>query len=357
MKKLLGCLLVIAGTTGLAPLAAADKVLHLFNWNDYIADETIARFQKQCNCKVVQDYFSSTEEMMAKLLAGGGDYDVVIPTQNAVEALVKQNFLMALDKSKLGNMANMAAGFMNKAYDPGNAYSLPYAFTTTLIGYNESRITELGIDPADWSIIFDPAVLEKIKGKVTVMDDSEELFAAAMKYLGYSVNDTNEQHLKDAQAVILKAKPYWAAFNSSSYIKELTVGNVWVAHGYSSDMFQARADAKEANRDFSVNFVLPRQGAVLALDNMVIPNKARNPILAHEFINFMMASENAAELSNIVGTGNPNASAKAYIDDEILAISAIFPSQEQLATLETISARKSKERRFISRLWTEVKVR
>lgn len=357
MNRLLGCLLVTALATGFAPLAAADKVLYLFNWNDYIADETVARFQKQCGCKVVQDYFSSTEEMMAKLLAGGGDYDVVIPTQNAVEALVKQNFLLALDKSKLGNMVNMATGFMNKAYDPGNVYSLPYAFTTTLVGYNESRLNELGINPADWSIIFDPAVLEKIKGKITVMDDSEELFAAALKYLGYSVNDGNEQHLKEAQAVILKAKPYWAAFNSSSYIKELTVGNIWVAHGYSSDMFQARADAEEAERDFSVNFVLPKQGAVLALDNMVIPKKARNPALAHEFINFMMAPENAAELSNVVGTGNPNASAKAYIDDDILAISAIFPSPEQLATLETISARKVKERRLISRLWTEVKVR
>ena len=190
-----------------------------------------------------------------------------------------------------------------------------------------------------------------------MMDDSEELIAATLKYLGYSVNDTNEQHLKEAQVVILKAKPYWAAFNSSSYIKELTVGNIWVAHGYSSDMFQARSDANEANRPFNIGFVLPQQGAVLALDNMVIPKKARSPELAHQFINFMMAPENAAELSNIIGTGNPNAAAKPLIEPEILAINAIFPSDEQLATLETITARNSKERRFTSRLWTEIKVR
>ena len=358
MNRRLSCLLLTAVAILFTPAAtAAGNVLHLFNWNDYIADETVARFEKQCQCKVVQDYFSSTEEMMAKLLAGGGDYDVVIPTQNAVEALIKQNFLAPLDKSKLGNRSNMASGFMNKAYDPGNVYSLPYAFTTTLVGYNENKIRELGLNPNDWSIIFDPAVLSKIKGKVTVMDDSEELFAAALKYLGYSVNDNNEQHLKEAQSVILKAKPYWAAFNASSYIKELTVGNIWVAHGYSSDMFQARADAAESGRNFSINFVLPRQGAVLALDNMVVPRKARNPELAHAFINFMMSPENAAELSNIVGTGNPNAAAKAFIDKEILAISAIFPSEEQLDSLETISARKSKERRLISRLWTEIKVK
>ncbi|WP_272993969.1 MULTISPECIES: ABC transporter substrate-binding protein [Spongiibacter] len=356
MKSLLRSLLFSLSVVAV-PVSAADKTLHLFNWNDYIADETVARFESQCGCTVVQDYFSATEEMMAKLLAGGGDYDIVIPTQNAVEALIAQGFLLPLDKSKLDRIGNLSPGFMNKAYDPGNVYSLPYAFTTTLVGYNEQKLAELGIDPSDWSVIFDPAVLSKIKGKVTVMDDSEELFAAALKYLGYSINDNNEAHLKEAQQVILKAKPYWAAFNSSSYIKELTVGNIWVAHGYSSDMFQARADAADAQRDFSVGFVLPKQGAVLALDNMVIPKKARSPELAHQFINFMLAPENAAELSNIVGTGNPNAAAQPFIEPEILAINAIFPSEEQLAQLETVAAKKSRERRLVSRLWTEVKVR
>ncbi|GAA4105826.1 spermidine/putrescine ABC transporter substrate-binding protein [Zhongshania borealis] len=352
MKKLLCCFVLC-----LSQFAMAEKALNLFNWNDYIAEETVARFEALCGCKVVQDYFSATEEMMAKLLAGGGDYDVVIPTQNAVEALIKQGFLLPLDKTKLGNIGNSAAGYMNKAYDPGNVYSLPYAFTTTLVGYNENKIAELGIDPADWSIIFDPAVLAKIKGKVTVMDDAEELFGAALKYLGYSINDNNEQHLKEAQAAILKAKPYWAAFNSSSYIKELTVGNIWVAHGYSSDMFQARADAADAGRDFSVNFVLPTQGAVLALDNMVIPKKARDPELAHMFINFMMDPQNAAELTTIVGTGNPNAAATPFIDEDILKITAIFPTPELQAKLETVSARNAKERRLVNKLWTEIKVR
>lgn len=352
MKKLLCCFVLC-----LSQFAMAEKALNLFNWNDYIAEETVARFEALCGCKVVQDYFSATEEMMAKLLAGGGDYDVVIPTQNAVEALIKQGFLLPLDKTKLGNIGNSAAGYMNKAYDLGNVYSVPYAFTTTLVGYNENKIAELGIDPADWSIIFDPAVLAKIKGKVTVMDDAEELFGAALKYLGYSINDNNEAHLKEAQAVILKAKPYWAAFNSSSYIKELTVGNIWVAHGYSSDMFQARADAADAGRDFSVNFVLPTQGAVLALDNMVIPKKARDPELAHMFINFMMDPQNAAELTTIVGTGNPNAAATPFIDEDILKITAIFPTPELQAKLETVSARNAKERRLVNKLWTEIKVR
>jgi spermidine/putrescine transport system substrate-binding protein len=352
VKKILCCVVL-----SLSQFALAEKALHLFNWNDYIAEDTVTAFEAQCRCKVVQSYFSSTEEMMAKLLAGAGDYDVVIPTQNAVEALVKQGFLQPLDKAKLSNLGNIAPSFLNKAYDPSNTYSLPYAFTTTLIGYNETKLAELGIDPSDWAVIFDPTILAKIKGKVTVMDDAEELFGAALKYLGYSVNDNDEKHLKEAQAVILKAKPFWAAFNSSSYIKELTVGNIWVAHGYSSDMFQARADAADAERNFSVNFVLPKQGAVLALDNMIIPKKARDPELALQFINFMMAPENAAQLTNVIGTGNPNAAARPFIETDILEIAAIFPSDEAQKSLETISARNAKQRRLLNKLWTEVKVR
>ncbi len=357
MKKFFCCFALSLSYLLSAQSTLAAQTLHLFNWNDYIAEETVSRFESECDCKVVQDYFSSTEEMMAKLLAGGGNYDVVIPTQNAVEALVKQGFLQPLDKSQLGNIKNIAPAYLNKAYDPDNMYSLPYAFTTTLLGYNETRLKQLGLSSNDWALIFDPAILAKIKGKVTVMDDAEELLAAAMLYLGYSINDTDEKHLKEAQQVILKAKPYWAAFNSSSYIKELTVGNIWVAHGYSSDMFQARADAIDAGRDFSVNFALPKQGAVLALDNMVVPKGARNAALAHRFINFMMVPENAAELTNVIGTGNPNAAATPYILPEILAISAIFPDAELQTKLDTLTARTAKQRRFQGRLWTEIKVR
>ena len=353
MKKLLATVVLLS----VAPLANAAGQLHLFNWNDYIAEETVAAFEKSCDCRLVQDYYSSTEEMMAKLLAGASGYDVVVPTQNAVQALIKQNFLHPLDKSLLPNFKNSDPGFLQRSYDPANTYSVPYAFTTTLLGYNEQQLAKLGITPDDWSVIFDPSVLEKIKGKVTVMDDAEELFGAALKYLGYSVNDRDEKHLRQAQQLIMKAKPYWAAFNSSSYIKELTVGNIWVAHGYSSDMVQARADAQAAARDFSVNFVLPKQGAVLALDNMVIPKDAKNKALAHQFINFMLDGKNAAALTNEIGAGNPNAAAAEFIAAEIKQQKAIFPDAAALATLETIEATDARQRRLLNKLWTEIKIK
>jgi len=332
MKRLLASVVFMAA----APLATAAGQLHLFNWNDYIAEDTVTAFEKSCGCELVQDYYSSTEEMMAKLLAGASGYDVVVPTQNAVQALIKQDFLQELDKGQLPNFKNTDPGFLDRSYDPGNVYSVPYAFTTTLIGYNEQQLAKLGITPDDWSVIFDPAVLEKLKGKVTVMDDAEELFGAALKYLGYSVNDRDEKHLREAQQ---------------------TVGNIWVAHGYSSDMVQARADAQAAARDFSINFVLPKQGAVLALDNMVIPKDSKNKALAYQFINFMLDGKNAASLTNEIGAGNPNAAAAEFIDAEIKQQKAIFPDAATLAKLETIEATDAKQRRLLNKLWTEIKIK
>jgi spermidine/putrescine transport system substrate-binding protein len=337
------------------PIMAAEE-LHMFNWNDYISEEVVTQFEKTYNCKVSQDYYSGTEEMMAKLLAGASGYDLVIPSQNAVQDLIKQNFLEKLDKAALPNIKNQDPGFLNRSYDPGNLYSLPYAYTTTLIGFNEQRLKEQGIEPTSWALLFDPKTLEKIKGKVTVMDDTDELFGAALKYLGYSVNDTDENHLRQAQEVIMKAKPYWTAFNSSSYIKELTVGNIWVAHGYSSDMVQARNDALEAKRDFTVNFILPKEGAVLALDNMVIPKAAKNKKLALQFIDFLMDGKNAAGLSNDVGAGNPNGAALPFINPELKQLTAIFPDQKTLATLETLETKDAKVRRLKNKLWTELKL-
>ena len=360
MKTLLACsalaLLIGCSSDSGKQAAKGPAELHLYNWNDYIAPETVQRFEQRAGCKVVQDYYSGTEEMLAKLSAGASGYDVIIPTQNAVEALVRQGALRPLDKAKLPHLANTNPAYLNRDFDPGNVYSLPYAFTTTLIGYNETKLAELGIQADDWAVIFDPVVLETLKGKVTVMDDQLELFAAALKYLGHSINDRDPAHLAEAQAVIRAAKPFWAAFNSSSYIKELTVGNIWVAHGYSSDMFQARADAAAAGRDFSVAFALPRQGAVQALDNMVIPASSKQPELAHAFIDFMLEGENAAELSNLIGTGNPNRAAMAYIKPEIAALTSVFPDSLTQAKLELLVDLNREQRQLINRLWTEVKL-
>jgi spermidine/putrescine transport system substrate-binding protein len=337
--------------------ALAEDVLHVYNWNNYLAEDTIKRFEADCKCKLVQDFYSDNEELLAKLAAGAKGYDILVPTQNAVDSLIKQKALKALDKSQLTNINNVNPDYLNKDFDPSNQYSIPYSFTTTLLGYNSKEMQRLGIPVDSWAVIFDPKILEKIKGKVTVLDSQRELMAASLKYLGYSVNDTDMKHWKEAAEVIIKAKPYWAAFNGSSYIKELTVGNIWVAHGYSSDMYQANLDAKQAKRDFSIEFNLPKEGAVLALDNMVIHKDAPRPDLAHKFINFILIGKNAADLSNMIGTGSPNAAAQEFIKPEIKALKAVFPDAETVKHLETLKDQTSKERRELTKLWTKIKAK
>jgi spermidine/putrescine transport system substrate-binding protein len=338
------------------PCAAAD-VLHLYNWNNYITADTVARFERSCSCKLVQDYYADNEEMLAKLAAGATGYDILVPTGNAVENLIKQGALRRIDKGALPNLKNIKPEFMGEFFDPENLYSVPYAYSVTLIGYNVERMKERGIPTDTWAAIFEPKYLERIKGKVTVLDSQRELMSAALKYLGYSVNDIDEAHWKQARDLILRAKPYWAAFNASSYIKELTVGNIWLAHGYSNDMFTAAQDAKAAGRKFTIGYSTPKEGAVLALDNMVLHRSGPRPDLALRFINFMLDGRNSAELTNAIGAGNPNADAMQYIRPEIAANEAIFPDRVALARMEMLHDLDRKQRRLLNRMWIEIKVR
>ncbi|MBP8007030.1 MAG: extracellular solute-binding protein, partial [Burkholderiales bacterium] len=125
-----------------AAAAAADK-LHLYNWNNYIAPETIKRFEAECKCEVVQTYYSDNEELLAKLAAGAKGYDILVPTGNAVEALIKGGQLQPLDKAKLPNVVNVDPAYLNTSFDPGNRFSVPYAMSTTILGYNDAKMKEL----------------------------------------------------------------------------------------------------------------------------------------------------------------------------------------------------------------------
>jgi spermidine/putrescine transport system substrate-binding protein len=335
--------------------ALAKDEFHLYNWNNYIAPETIKRFEDFCKCQVVQTYYSDNEELLAKLAAGAKGYDMLVPTSNAVQALIKGGQLKPVDKSQLPNLNNINPIYLNTPFDPGNKYSVPYAMSTTIIGYNDQKMKELGLPTDTWAVIFDPKYLEKVKGRVTVLDSSSELFAAALKYLGYSANDVDPKHWDEAAALIKKAKPYWAAFNASSYIKELTVGNIWLVHGYSNDIFQANLDAKAAGRPFQILQGMPKEGAVLAVDNMVIHKDAPRPDLALKFMNFMLEGKNSSELTNLIGSGNPNMDAVKYIKPEILKNPAIFPDKAVEAKLEQLKDLTGPQRRLRNKLWTEIK--
>jgi spermidine/putrescine transport system substrate-binding protein len=322
-----------------------------------VSEETLARFEAACRCRVKQDYYSDNEEMLAKLEAGAEGYDLLVPTGNAVESLIRRGALRPVDKPLLANLGNLKPEYRDPWYDPGGKYSVPYATSITLIGYNREKLRELGLPTDTWALIFEPRYLERIKGKVTVLNSQRELLGAAMRYLGHSVQERDPARWAEAKAVILRAKPYWAAFSNSTYIKDLAIGNIWVAHGYSNDMFRAREDAKAAKRPFTIGFTTPKEGAVLAVDGFVLHKSGRRPDLAHRFIDFMLEGRNAADVSNLIGAGNPNAAAMPFVRPEIAAEPAIFPPAADLERLEMLRDFDPALRRTLSRLWTEIKVR
>ena len=337
-------------------LAQQDR-LHVYIWNNYITEDTVVRFEHACGCRVVQDYYADNEEMLAKLSAGASGYDILVPTGDAVATLIRQGALRPIEHQLLPNLANLKPEFMDDWFDRGNRYSVPYAYSVTLLGYNEQKMRELAIPTDTWAAIFEPKYLERMRNKVTVLDSQRELVAAALIYLGYPATDTDPGHWRQARELILRAKPYWAAFNAASYIKELSIGNIWLAHGYSNDMHTARQDALKAGRKFSIGYSTPKEGAVFAMDNLVVHKSGRRPDLAYRFINFLLEGESSAALSNAIGAGSPNAAAMRLIHPEIATNAAIFPGREQLAKLQQLRELTRAERRLLNRMWIEIKVR
>jgi spermidine/putrescine transport system substrate-binding protein len=348
-------LLLVLAAVGLGACGKKDEVLSLYNWNQYIAPETVERFEKACGCKVQQAFYSDNSELMAKIAGGAKGYDVLVPTSNYVSDLANGGYLQPIDKSKLPNLENIMPAYLDTEFDPGNQYSVPYAYTITMLGYNEEKLTELGVPVDSWALIFDPKLLEKIKGRVTVLDSPDELTAAALKYLGYSANEHDPAKLEEAKQVIVKAKPYWAAFKASGYIELLAAGDIWVAHGYSNDIYQADLGAQQAGKSFRIKHAMPKEGAVLALDAMVVAKDAPHPELAHRFIDFMLEGQNSADLTNMLGSGNPNSAAMEFIKPEIKSMAAVFPDAETAEKLEMLKPMDADQRRQLNQVWTEIK--
>jgi spermidine/putrescine transport system substrate-binding protein len=337
--------------------AAAQDVLRLFNWNNYITDDSVQQFERECGCRLEQDYYSDNEEMLAKLAAGAAGYDLLVPTGNAVQALIASKQLRPLDRDRIPGLKNIKSEFLDPWFDPGNRYSVPYAYSLTILGYNVEKMKALGIPVDTWAAIFEPKYLERVKGKVTVLDSQRELFAAALIYLGYSANETGEDPLKAARDLILRAKPYWAAFNAGSYFKELAIGNIWLAHGYSNDFFTAQQDARGAARPFAIAFTTPKEGAVFALDNLVMHKTGQRPDLAYKFIAYWLQGRASAEITNLIGAGNPNRVAMQWVKPDIAEERNIFPDAERFKHLQSLRDYDPKIRRLLNRLWVEVKVR
>jgi len=351
-------------TTALAVVASgavAQGTVNVYNWSDYIAEDTIEKFTEATGIEVVYDVYDSNEVLEAKMLAGSSGYDVVVPTSDFLQRQIAAGVYQPLDKSKLPNLSHMDAALMEGAsqYDADNEHAVIYMWGTTGIGYNVGMVAErLGAayEVSSWDLVFDPEVVSKLADcGVSFLDAPTETMPAALNYLGYDPNSADTGELEAAAALFRTVRPHIRYFHSSQYINDLANGDICVAVGWSGDVFQARDRADEAENGVEIAYIVPKEGALQWFDMLAIPVDAPNVDAAHAFINFIMDPQITADITNYVWYASANASAMSLIDEEITSDPGIFPTEEAKVNLWGAKVQNARTDRTITRLWTSVK--
>jgi putrescine transport system substrate-binding protein len=342
--------------------AAEEPVLHVYNWSDYIALDTIANFEKETGIAVTYDVYDGNETLEAKLLAGHSGYDVVVPSASPYMARqIKAGAYRPLDKAKLPNWKNLDPQLLALAAtaDPGNAHGVPYLWSVTGTGYNTALLDKaLGPDaPRDsLALLFDPALARKLEGcGVALLDTPQEVFPAALAYLGLDPKSRDLADLDRAADLIQRIRPHVRKFHSSQYINDLATGDLCVALGYSGDVIQARNRASEAESGVEIAFRIPREGAQMSIDMLGIPADAVHPENALKFIDYILRPEVIAGISNAVSYPNPNPAATSLVKPEIRDDPGIYPPEavRRLLYIDTPAPRVYE--RLRTRLWTRCK--
>ncbi|WP_337266143.1 polyamine ABC transporter substrate-binding protein [Oryzifoliimicrobium ureilyticus] len=342
-----------------SPVFAADRVVNVYNWSDYIDNSILEDFTKETGIKVVYDVYDSNETLETKLLAGGTGYDVVVPTNNFLARQIKAGVYQKLDKSKLPNLKNMWPEIMERAakFDPDNAYAVDYMWGTTGIGYNVAKVKQiLGSDEGiSWDTLFKPENAAKFKDcGIYMLDSPTDVIPSVLAWMGLDPNSHAQADLDKAGKALAQIRPYVRKFHSSEYINALANGDICMVLGFSGDIFQARNRAKEAKNNVDIGYVIPSQGAEMWFDMMAIPKDAPHVAEAHEFINYLMRPEVIAKATNYVVYANGNKASQEFVDKEILDDPAVYPKPEMMNKLFTIAPYDPKVQKVVTRIWTKV---
>lgn len=343
LGALLLCIIIIGGS--IIPKVSGKNepqaVLNVFNWSEYLPQSVIDQFEQQYNIKVNYSTFSSNEEMLAKLMAGGSQFDLVVASDYMVEILQKQNLLQPIDRNKITNFKNLDEAVLDLEFDPGNKYSIPYMWGDACIAVNTSK---LKTPITGYKDLWNP----ELKNSIVVLDDQRAVIGMALKKLGYSINETSPEALAAAKKELEALQPNIKAYDSDSpktllINGEATVGFVW------------GAEAALAGRENSdITAVIPVEGLFLQQDNFVIPADSKNKDAAELFINFILEPEISSEISREFPYANPNKAAYPYIDQDIMSDIAVYPPAEAVKTGEHLKDIGQAVQEF-DKIWSEVK--
>ena len=312
-----------------------DGDLAFYNWAEYIDDELLAAFEAETGINVEYTTYESNEEMLTKVQSEAAIYDLVVPSDYMVDTMRREGLLLELNFDAMPNAANIAPEFANPPFDPDHKYSVAYQWGTTGIGMTYEVLDILG--ESTWAVIFDADTAALVPGSVSMLDDAPETVSAALKYLGYSIEDVinnqNEDAVREAGELLRATNDRLLKYDSVTFGDDLVNGEVDVAHGWSGGFALSidEADAYETHV-----YTIPAEGGVRWVDNMSIPHNADNICSAHAMINFLTDAENGATLTNWTFYASPNSASTPHIDSEILEDPGIYPPPEVDARLELI---------------------
>lgn len=366
--KLIGKLLSGLAMAGVLTFAATgamaqeEKVLNIYNWSDYIADDTLANFEKETGIKVRYDTYDNNEILHAKLVAGKTGYDIVVPSSTFARLQIDGGLLQKLDKSQLPNMKNLDPVMQEQIskIDPGNQHLINWLWGYTTIGINTAKVkAALGGEPMPanvWELFFNPKYISKLKScGVSTLDSATEVLPAALHYLGKDPFSKNPADYQEATNLLKAVRPYVTLFSSSGYINDMAGGSICMALGWNGDINIARARAIEGKTGQDVVALVPKNGGILFFDMMAIPADAAHPKNAHLFMNYIMRPEVIASITNKVKYANINKESRKLVRPEIASNPSSFPSDAEMATMIAPKALTNDVRRLATRAYTGFK--
>lgn len=343
------------------------KELNVYNWSDYVAEDTIAGFEQATGIKVNYDVYSENETLETKLTTGSSGYDVVFPSARPfAQRQIRAGLFAQLDKARLPHWSHLDADVLEGLadIDPGNAHVVPYMWGTTGLGIDVDKVrAALGPDaPLDsWALLFDPANAQKLAScGIHVLDDDQETFGAALIWLGRDPNAGGVEEIELVKQAYAAIRPHIRTFNNAAYKDALANGDACLVMGYSGDIGQARdvaAEAAEATgRDApDIRYVIPKEGAIRWMDVIAIPKDAPHAANAHAFIDYLLQPEVIAKVTDYVAYANANRDATALVDPEITADPGVYPPAEVRARLvDPVSLPEDVQRQRV-RAWTAIK--
>jgi putrescine transport system substrate-binding protein len=345
------------------PLAARaqSKDVNVYNWTDYIDPAAIAQFQQQTGITVHYDVYDALETLEAKMLAGHSGYDVIVPTNEPTfSRLIRAGALMAFDKAKLPNLANLDPTLMGRvaSSDPGNAHGAIYLWGSTGLGEIPDRIKKLAPDAQldSWELLFKPENARRIAAcGITMMDSATDVIPSVLHYLGHSQNSTDPADLADVEKALMRIRPYIRNFASGGALEQLATGQTCLVLDYSGDVIQAEARANEAKNGIKVIYVAPKEGAQVAFDMLAIPADAPHPDAAYKFIDFLLQPKVMAGITDVTRYPNAVPASLPFIKPEIANDPSIFPTPAQMAHFFTIGPVPQSAERPRSRMWARFK--